>query len=1460
MYLFYDNQGNLISANNQDIVVQNSNNANFIFVNIQGIDYAQYSAIATFEVPSASADTVQLVITNNLTTIDYGGKKIQGYIIWLNDAITYYTGDVKFTLSLTKLGTSTRLNLQEFIFHVDESTTSGEPWDAYINQAQYENIMNYITGGKLSFEYLGEFPTNQTIIPESFHNKFGSDLLKEHSQGYYLIFLDYDRNGIVSSYINYDSDKGTVHFVYIVYRNYLTNQFEAVGYKEIFNLDDDNYFDYEKGTKTTSGTATWNDDGTATLTNSQDEVSITLPISEIGLNVGEHVIYSFNASGGGGAAGFCYAYLLDENLEELKKYQFSWSGTITLTNELPGIELVENTKFIKLVVNKATQSATILSNFSINKYKEVMLPTTLTPDSVEYIEQYSTNYQTLINTINQNISTINSDITSLEQGVSSLQQDITEVKEDITTINTTLGTLPYTCELTMNSSTYVITLNLKDAKGTTLSTQSVDLPLESTIIGGSYDESNKAIILTLKSGETISIPIGDLVDGLVSQTEFDDLENKVNSIDNRLSNLEDMYSARIGITSQYVSQPSDVKEGSNIYINAKLRDSVNLYNPDGLVYETTSKFSYTVTDDGKTIVGTANAEMPANETQYIRVVKQLTDWGFNVGETITFSALGILDDSTKRYQLGIRCVDSSSTQLLYKESGSILSEQRCSVTLTIPEGTVRVEFYFRKAYTESYSNGFTFTFTDIQLQKGNEATAYEPYGAYSKGKVMQYASKNILNLPSCTAVSMSSVNGSQTSSDTYERASASNSLQINMRGSQTYAKYVKGHKYALLIHSTDNDFSEFTTAAVSLLGSDGSFIVNTVGESFVTGTPNVYAIIVTWITKTQIGRLQPYFVGGKSLSITVDERAVIDLTSAGLHEYDVRAVDELSISLETLASGGSISMGYRRSPLIKTFDNNLYLTKPNTYTLTIYEFKENPKSLNAEVDIDDYELIKVSEYSSSGAITLTPSTNSIVYFFYASSSTDLSSWQAASQLEYGNEATEHSDYIAPIEIGTFDKEVDGNEKTFSFVVLGTENQNVGFIPASENDISIDFAKNVSDLTSSTFAYQSTNIASTVAQLTQRVETLESQMSDLETTTINEINTKIETLQGSISTDTANIEKIESRRNMYPKKWKAKLLRFQSSRTVMNKGVIRLNFLSELDANVAEEHRNPYGVIKKELGQKLLGINLPFTMVFAMGYNHKTRNGVRKMGDKWGFSINGAYPPRTFMLNSASKPNITLDELATKVLQLIDPNCVIDSNIVQTNMPSWWKFPFVGNATYQNNYKAPQNAKGGGEYPFRAYKVNFLETGLFNLEKLAENYNNKGTTYKARCLDNYFNAYCKRIMRRHYDNFIKKKDNTGDDLHRVYPLIRLEISFIYRFNSLITGYGRVGEGYKLFPDEFSALLTTDPLVESNKMWTGKLQNLWLELFMKFDNSNLDETIKANKQADCCYVWWRVHNRK
>lgn len=82
-----------------------------------------------------------------------------------------------------------------------------------------------------------------------------------------------------------------------------------------------------------------------------------------------------------------------------------------------------------------------------------------------------------------------------------------------------------TAEVTMDNTTYVVTVTLKAADGTVLSTSSVDLPLESVVVSGSYNNETQSIDLVLQNGSTVSIPVGDLVDGLASQQALDNVIN-----------------------------------------------------------------------------------------------------------------------------------------------------------------------------------------------------------------------------------------------------------------------------------------------------------------------------------------------------------------------------------------------------------------------------------------------------------------------------------------------------------------------------------------------------------------------------------------------------------------------------------------------------------------------------------------------------------------------------------------------------------------------------------------------------------------------------------------------------------------------------------------------------------------------------------------------------------------------
>lgn len=69
--------------------------------------------------------------------------------------------------------------------------------------------------------------------------------------------------------------------------------------------------------------------------------------------------------------------------------------------------------------------------------------------------------------------------------------------------------------LTMNTTTYVITAYLIDGEGHQVGeSQSIDIPLEATIIDASYNNTTKIITFTLTSGAYLSVPIGDIIYGL----------------------------------------------------------------------------------------------------------------------------------------------------------------------------------------------------------------------------------------------------------------------------------------------------------------------------------------------------------------------------------------------------------------------------------------------------------------------------------------------------------------------------------------------------------------------------------------------------------------------------------------------------------------------------------------------------------------------------------------------------------------------------------------------------------------------------------------------------------------------------------------------------------------------------------------------------------------------------------
>ena len=113
---------------------------------------------------------------------------------------------------------------------------------------------------------------------------------------------------------------------------------------------------------------------------------------------------------------------------------------------------------------------------------------------------------------------------------------------------------------------YKVTTTLKDQDGNRLgAAQVIDLPLETMVVGGSYDSTNKKIVLTLKNGNTIDIPVADLISGL--QTEI----TSTNKLDADL--VDDSTSVNKFTTAADITKLSGIESGAEVNVQANWNES-----------------------------------------------------------------------------------------------------------------------------------------------------------------------------------------------------------------------------------------------------------------------------------------------------------------------------------------------------------------------------------------------------------------------------------------------------------------------------------------------------------------------------------------------------------------------------------------------------------------------------------------------------------------------------------------------------------------------------------------------------------------------------------------------------------------------------------------------------------------------------------------------------------------------
>lgn len=124
---------------------------------------------------------------------------------------------------------------------------------------------------------------------------------------------------------------------------------------------------------------------------------------------------------------------------------------------------------------------------------------------------YTNEDMSLVKTISNKANT-----NDVNASITNLQNQISETSENVDTINTELMTnAGYSLGMSINPTTFELTMTLKNSTGGTVSSQKVDLPIESMVVSASY--ANGKLSLKLQNGQTLDTDISAIVAGLVNQ-------------------------------------------------------------------------------------------------------------------------------------------------------------------------------------------------------------------------------------------------------------------------------------------------------------------------------------------------------------------------------------------------------------------------------------------------------------------------------------------------------------------------------------------------------------------------------------------------------------------------------------------------------------------------------------------------------------------------------------------------------------------------------------------------------------------------------------------------------------------------------------------------------------------------------------------------------------------------------
>lgn len=146
-------------------------------------------------------------------------------------------------------------------------------------------------------------------------------------------------------------------------------------------------------------------------------------------------------------------------------------------------------------------------------------------------------------------------------------------------------------ELVLNSTDYKLQAKVTNQDGDEITSNVVDFPIESVVVDGEFDATNKNIVLTLKNGGQVTFSVGDLVRGLASTGYVDSAVSGITKASLGLGNVDNTSDANKNVASA-VCLVDNGNSSNKVYL---------AYSGTGYTAETASHLCATGMQNGKRV-------------------------------------------------------------------------------------------------------------------------------------------------------------------------------------------------------------------------------------------------------------------------------------------------------------------------------------------------------------------------------------------------------------------------------------------------------------------------------------------------------------------------------------------------------------------------------------------------------------------------------------------------------------------------------------------------------------------------------------------------------------------------------------------------------------------------------------------------------------------------------------------